>query len=284
MPKRTKFDPDTFKEKIYDLIESFNYHDVKIQKKRNHLKGEKLKKYTIENVPKFLICPMSQEPFVRPITFKCGHTFDSGWIIQWIQQGNYSCPTCKRKYDISDLTISENITISNMIDMILPHYRENALQDDEDEAAEEDENGNMVVNEKNRFHKRLDMELRQSIYNGRRALEDINIKNKKKCREWFNKIMPFILQMTDKGWKYIIATGDGPPKQDSIRMCFTDFIKDEQFFKSAKSYMAEQGYIIDFQKRRHKRKYVVYKPIIMIKDWEGSDEIYNKYLNKKSNK
>jgi len=77
-----------------------------------------------------LICPLTREIFVVPITTECGHTFERFAILSWLYKTN-SCPLCKKiSYYHNASKLEMNFTIANLIDIIYLEYRQLKLCDE----------------------------------------------------------------------------------------------------------------------------------------------------------
>src|SRR5688572_24732211 len=63
-----------------------------------------------------LLCTISGELLVDPITIPCGHTFSRHSLAQWFQQ-RQTCPLCNTEHSNFDpMTAPKNIIISHLID------------------------------------------------------------------------------------------------------------------------------------------------------------------------
>ena len=174
------------KKQIISLINDFDGPPKKKKKKDNVVvvvddDGEKI---NVDNPLDNHCCSISGGIFVYPCTLRCGHSYESMSVYKLIndKDGTFKCPLCKKKYDSVDAIISENVFISSEIDRYYPGYRDKEILDAPDDYC------------------RLDKCMRSNVYNGSRALDDINIRKKIVARKWYDKVTPFILEMVENGW------------------------------------------------------------------------------------
>jgi hypothetical protein len=62
-----------------------------------------------------MICPVSQNIMINPVTTKCNHTFDKKMIEPWLQE-HKTCPLCRSGVLLSDL--KENIELCERMAML----------------------------------------------------------------------------------------------------------------------------------------------------------------------
>ena len=187
MSKKRKInDVRTLKVEIGRMVSTF----IKDEVKKKHMTSDEDKPteevkevITVDNPLNEHCCIVSGGIFVIPCTLRCGHSFESMSIYKLIgEKERFACPTCKKKYDTSDGIISDTTFISDTIDRFYPGYREKELKENPQDYC------------------RLDECIRSSIYDGNRALEDINVRKKIIVKKWYENVKPFIDEMVSKAW------------------------------------------------------------------------------------
>jgi adenosyl cobinamide kinase/adenosyl cobinamide phosphate guanylyltransferase len=68
----------------------------------------------LEDVPKYLTCPITDELFQDPVVTECGHTFSSAALLKWLSKEK-TCPKCRKH--ITDF--QRNLSIQDAIDELL---------------------------------------------------------------------------------------------------------------------------------------------------------------------
>lgn len=59
--------------------------------------------------PPHLICPITRELFVDPVSAEDGHTYDRAAIMQWLNSGNHTSPLTNQRITVSGLRPNYNI-------------------------------------------------------------------------------------------------------------------------------------------------------------------------------
>ena len=62
----------------------------------------------IETVPNYLLCPVCQEVFFKPIITRCGHTFCRECLFRW-RSHNSVCPICRDNINEKEFVNSQTI-------------------------------------------------------------------------------------------------------------------------------------------------------------------------------
>lgn len=67
-----------------------------------------------------LQCSICTDILFKPVTISCGHTFCKDCLLQFLRQKPI-CPLCRSPTFLQNQTLSENITLRNLIDSKYPH-------------------------------------------------------------------------------------------------------------------------------------------------------------------
>ena len=78
--------------------------------------------------------PLTFTIFVNPITLKCGHTFERCNIYNMLLKKSsstaFQCPLCNKQYYTYGLfNIAINVTLTKLIDIIEPGYRDKKMEE-----------------------------------------------------------------------------------------------------------------------------------------------------------
>ncbi len=66
-----------------------------------------------EDVPSYLLCPITDELLQDTVMTSCGHTFSSAALLNWLINQQKNCPTCKKQITTTDF--QRNLSIQDAI-------------------------------------------------------------------------------------------------------------------------------------------------------------------------